>query len=126
MPPDRDAIVLFAHGSRGARWSEPLLRLQAELLRAHPDLAVPIAYLELQPPTLEESLADLAASGKRRIAVAPVFWARGGHILDDLPAILEAFRQRHPDAEVRVLPVLSELPGITAFLAQAIAGMDAG
>lgn len=126
MPLDRDAIVLFAHGSRGAGWSEPLRRLQAELLRSHPNLAVPIAYLELQPPTLEESLAVLAASGKRRIAVAPVFWARGGHILDDLPAILEAFRRAHPGVEIQVLPVLSELPGITTFLAQAIAGMDAG
>lgn len=125
MTQDRDAIVLFAHGARDVRWSEPLFRLQAELRRAHPDLAVPVAYLELQSPSLEESLIALAAAGKRRIAVAPVFWARGGHILNDLPVILDAFRRRHPETGVQVLPVLSELPGMTSFLAQAIAGIDA-
>jgi len=116
-----EAIVLFAHGARDARWAQSLYVL-ADALRAHAGHArVDVAFLELQSPTLPEALEAAAAQGARRIHVVPMFWAGAGHIENDLPAILTPFGARHPEVIVRVLPVLSELPGLLNIIARVIA-----
>jgi sirohydrochlorin cobaltochelatase len=117
-----EAIVLFAHGARDARWAQPLLRLQAVLVRRAPQLRVELAYLELQEPGLPATLEALAGQGLQHIRVAPVFWSMGAHAARDLPALVEAFRARHPSVRVEVLPVLAELPGLLEFVAAALAG----
>jgi len=116
----KDAIVLFAHGARDLRWARPLERLQAELARIRPDAMVRIAFLELQGPDLRQTLTALAAAGARRIDIAPIFWSQGGHIAVELPALVEAFAASQPAIELRVLPVLAELPGMNEFVARAI------
>jgi sirohydrochlorin cobaltochelatase len=118
----RNALVLFAHGARDARWSASLHAL-AEAIRPRVDPAsIRIAFLELQSPTLPEALEAAAAEGARRIHVLPVFWAGAGHIDNELPALLAEFGARRPEVAVRVLPVLSELPGLIEFIAQVVAG----
>jgi sirohydrochlorin cobaltochelatase len=113
-------IVLFAHGARDARWSETLRSLQAEVTAREPSSEVRVAFLEFQQPTLPAVLNDAAARGVRSIAIVPVFWASGGHVANDLPPLLADFRHRHPTIDVRLLPVLSELPGLLAFVADAV------
>jgi sirohydrochlorin cobaltochelatase len=115
-----NAIVLFAHGARDARWSEPLERMREALMHARPQTRVETAFLELQEPGLAGVLEFLAVDGVRRIDIVPVFWSRGGHVAVDLPQLVGAFRDRHAGVEVRVLPVLSELDGMEAFIIGAI------
>ncbi|HYA65354.1 MAG TPA: CbiX/SirB N-terminal domain-containing protein [Burkholderiaceae bacterium] len=116
----RDAIILFAHGAKDARWALPLQQLQRALALARPQLLVQIAFLELQEPSLAQSLATVAAAGCRRIDVAPIFWSQGGHMARELPQMVQEFAAREPGVIIRVLPVLSELPGMEQFLAQVI------
>ncbi|HXW66059.1 MAG TPA: CbiX/SirB N-terminal domain-containing protein [Burkholderiaceae bacterium] len=116
----RDAIILFAHGAKDARWASSLQQLQRALALARPQTSVQIAFLELQEPNLADALAALAAAGCRRIDVAPIFWSQGGHMAQDLPQIVREFLVREPGTDIRVLPVLSELPGMEQFLVQAI------
>jgi sirohydrochlorin cobaltochelatase len=120
------ALVLLAHGSRDPRWAQPLAALQEELRRQDPSLQIELAFLELQPPGLAQVLESLAGEGARRIQVAPVFWSMGGHATRDLPAVVQAFRQQHPEVAVTVLPVLAELPHMNEFLVGALlaAGND--
>ena len=125
-----DAIVLFAHGARDARWSLPLETLAATV-RARaaaagwpdpphvPKPKVRLAFLELQAPALAGVVDELAAAGCIRIDVLPVFWARGGHVQQDLPPLLAELSARHPQLLLRQLPVLSELPGLIEFVADA-------
>jgi sirohydrochlorin cobaltochelatase len=116
-----EALILFAHGARDARWSASLSTL-AEAIRTHVSGAsVRTAFLELQTPTLPEALEAAASEGAQRIHVLPVFWAAAGHIENELPPILSQFSSRHPQVAVRTLPVLSELPGIMDFIARAVA-----
>ena len=116
-----EALVLFAHGARDARWSASLSAL-ARAMRTHAGHAsVRTAFLELQTPTLLEALEAAAAEGARRVHVVPVFWAAAGHIENELPPILAKFSARHPQVAVRVLPVLSELPGMLEFVARTVA-----
>jgi sirohydrochlorin cobaltochelatase len=50
-----------------------------------------------------------------------VFWAAAGHVDRELPPILAQFAGRHPQVDVRTLPVLSELPGMLEVVAGAVA-----
>ncbi|HXY05333.1 MAG TPA: CbiX/SirB N-terminal domain-containing protein [Burkholderiaceae bacterium] len=119
-PRTKNAIVLFAHGARDARWALPLQQLQSALAHARPQTSVQVAFLDLQKPSLAEALRSLAASGHQRIDIAPVFWSQGGHVTQDLPALVREFSSREPQVTLRLLPVLSELPGMNEFVAQAI------
>jgi sirohydrochlorin cobaltochelatase len=114
------AIVLFAHGARDVRWAQPLERLRASIGRSRPQCRIAIAFLELQPPGLPETLAALAAAGVTQVDIAPIFWSKGGHIARDLPALVDTFRAHNPQVGVRVLPVLAELAGMDDFVARAI------
>jgi sirohydrochlorin cobaltochelatase len=114
------AIILFAHGARDARWSTALAALRDRLVAMDQGAEVTTAFLEFQTPTLDEALEAALQRGASELFIVPVFWASGGHVLDDLPARLDAFRSKRPGADVRVLPVLSELPGLLDFVAGAV------
>lgn len=118
----RKALILFAHGARDPRWAEPLERL-AEVIRAHdPGMPVALAFLELMTPTLQQAVDTLAAQGPERIDVLPVFWSGGGHVVRDLPQMLADAQARHPGITMKVLPVLSDLPGVLDAVAAAAIG----
>jgi sirohydrochlorin cobaltochelatase len=118
--PHQRALILFAHGARDARWSQTLGALKERVEARAPQSFVTVAFLEFQPPALESALADAVSRGCTRIDVAPVFWASGGHVANDVPPLLAAFRAAHPQVELTLLPVLSELPGLLDFVADAV------
>ena len=92
--------------------------------RAASACTVRIAYLERMAPTLAQALHELAASGHTTIELVPVFWAAGGHVLHDLPALIEDIGRQHPGLNVAVRPTLSGWPGIMDWLAERIVGED--
>jgi len=114
------ALILFAHGARAQIWAQPLHRLKEEMARIRPDARVEIAFLEIQDPDLMQALLMMVKDGLFEIDIAPVFWSAGGHILQDLPSLIGKFQEIHPDVRIRVLPVLSELPGMSHFVASTI------
>lgn len=118
--PER-AVILFAHGARDARWSQTLGELQERVQARLPAAHVGIAFLEFQSPALPAAIGRALDAGARSIDLLPVFWASGGHMASDVPRLLAELRVRHPALEVRVLPVLSELPGMLDFIADAVA-----
>ena len=120
------AIILFAHGARDARWSQTLSDLRRLVQSRAPNAFVAVAYLEFQPPTLDSVLADAIKGGCRDIDVVPVFWASGGHVANDLPPLLADLRRKHPEITLTLLPVLSELPGLLDFVADAVIAPRSG
>ncbi|MBO4119547.1 CbiX/SirB N-terminal domain-containing protein [Cupriavidus gilardii] len=123
--PARQALVLFAHGARDARWREPFDRLHARLTTMLPDCAVRLAFLELMEPDLPDTLAQLAAQGIDDILVVPVFFGQGGHLRRDLPALLDDCRGRLPGVRIRCAAAVGEadsvLDAIAAYCAAALA-----
>ncbi len=124
IPPS--TIILFAHGSRDPRWAQTLDDLQAALVQQAAaqgrSCVVRQAFLELMEPRLPQVLAELGAQGTTAVAVLPVFWSEGGHVLRDLPALITQAQQQHPQLQVTVWPVLSRWPGLLDWLAgQALA-----
>ena len=111
MAADR-AFILFGHGARDVRWREPFDRLHAMLQAAQPDAAVRLCFLELMTPDLASTVDELAGAGVRGIVVIPVFFGQGGHLRRDLPALLDACRQRHPGIDLRAAPAVGEDDGV--------------
>jgi sirohydrochlorin cobaltochelatase len=115
----KEGIVLFAHGSREPGWAEPFEKIARELRRRSPGLAVELAYLEVMKPSLDETVASLAAAGARRVRIVPVFLGAGGHVKEDLPRLAAAARARHRGLEI----VLEETIGQRAEVIEALAAV---
>ena len=111
------SLILFAHGARNPEWRGPIDALAARLRAALPETRVEAAFLERMAPTLIEAIDAAVAAGSRRVVVAPVFWAPGGHLRHDVPELIAQARERHAGASFEVWPALGEcdavLDGIT-------------
>ena len=90
------AVVLFGHGSRDPLWRRPMEAVAQRLSARDPGLQVRCAYLELNPPDLDTVVAELAASGAAALTLVPMFLGAGKHIREDLPALVDGLRARHP------------------------------
>jgi|SRR6185436_8108540 len=118
MPGTRtSALILFAHGAREAGWAEPFRVVRDKVAASRADLSVELAFLELMSPALGDCADRLAAAGHRRIAVAPLFLAMGGHLKHDLPRLLDGIRSRHAGLEIDLLPPIGEAPALLDAIA---------
>ncbi|HWU98390.1 MAG TPA: CbiX/SirB N-terminal domain-containing protein [Oxalicibacterium sp.] len=102
------AMVLFAHGARDPRWAEPFQRLQALVQKQAPDLVVSLAFLELMSPRLPDLASELAADGIDAVTVVPVFLGQGGHVMRDLPVIVDELKQSYPNMTFRIAGAVGE------------------
>lgn len=106
------ALVLFAHGARAASWAAPFEKLRALAQARMPEVPVSLAFLELMEPRLPEHVAQLAGQGVTGLTIVPVFLGQGGHLLRDLPLMVEQLRADHPRLEVAVAGAVGEDPGV--------------
>lgn len=111
------ALILFAHGARDPRWAAPFERLQQIAQTQLPGVAVRLAFLELMTPRLPETVAQLVADGCTEVNVVPVFLGQGGHVLRDLPLIVEQLHLDHPQLQVKVADAVGENPQVLAAIA---------
>lgn len=117
----RQALILFAHGARAASWAAPFERLR-ELTQARmPGTAVHLAFLELMTPRLPELISSLLAGlpdgAVLDATVVPVFLGQGGHVLRDLPLLLDELRQAHPQLRLKVVEAVGENASVLAAIA---------
>jgi sirohydrochlorin cobaltochelatase len=116
------ALILFAHGARAASWAAPFERLRDLVAARQPDVDVSLAFLELMTPSLPDEVNALVALGARDITIVPVFLGQGGHLLRDLPLLLDQLRASHPQVAFRTVPAVGEDPGVLAAMAAYCAG----
>ena len=110
-------MILFAHGARSAGWAAPFERLR-ELSQARlPHSSVLLAYLELMEPRLPATVAGLVAAGTLEITVVPVFLGQGGHVLRDLPLMLDELRGQYPSVNFKVVEAVGENPLVLQAIA---------
>lgn len=115
-------VVLFAHGSRDPLWRAPIEAVEARMRQQVPGAQVCCAYLELAEPDLPTAVRGLAGRGVRRLTVVPMFLGTGKHAREDLPLLVQALREEHPDMEVIVQGAIGEDPRMTALMAEIAAG----
>ena len=90
----KQALIVFAHGARDPRWAAPFERLREISQAALPETSVRLAFLELMSPRLPEALAGLVQEGCGKVSLVPVFFGQGGHVLRDLPLLVDELRAR--------------------------------
>lgn len=113
------ALVLFAHGARDPRWAEPFRRLQQNIQsQAAPDLTIELAFLELMSPRLPELVAQLVQAGYSELTVVPVFFGQGGHVLRDLPLMMEQLRRAYPGLTLKAAQAVGEDPEVLNAIAR--------
>ena len=106
------ALILFAHGARAASWAAPFERLRDLTQARLPAVPVSLAFLELMEPRLPAEVARLAAEGVAAISVVPVFLGQGGHLLRDLPLLIEQLKIDHPGVTITVAGAVGEDPAV--------------
>lgn len=95
------AIILFAHGARAEAWAKPFRRLQQMLQSQKPELRVELAFLEFMSPNLQDLVQQLEAEGIRQIHLVPIFLGQGGHVMRDLPLMIDEIKLKYPHIEIK-------------------------
>jgi sirohydrochlorin cobaltochelatase len=111
-------IVLFAHGARDPGWALPVQRLAGLVAARDAGARVETAFLEHLPPPLEQAVDNLLREGIHDITVVPVFIAQGGHLKQDLPRIVAAIRDSHPQLMIRLAPPMGESTAVLEAMAE--------
>lgn len=121
-----DAAILLAHGARDERWKQPFARLLDELSAKLAPRRVALAYLEFSPPTLSDAVREVRGAGARRVLVVPVFLSGGGHVMKDVPPLVAAECDAHPDLEFELAGAIGEEPEVSDGIARAVARLARG
>lgn len=123
----KTALILFAHGARDPEWANPMRRVQAAICQRVSEMPVELAFLEFLTPSLPEAAAKLVTQGCDKIVVMPMFIARGGHLKNDLPGIIEMLRSTYPEVEFSLGGAIGEDETVIQAMALAtlkFAGME--
>lgn len=82
-------VVLIGHGSTLPHNKEVLEELRKRVEMRGIFKAARVAFMQLNSPSIEEVLRDLAEDGTKRIVAQPVFIADGAHTKEDIPEKLK-------------------------------------
>lgn len=127
IPCHENSLDSFAHGARDPEWANPMRRVQAAIRQRVSEMPVELAFLEFLTPSLPEAVAKLVAQGCDKIVVMPMFIARGGHLKNDLPGIIEMLRSTYPEVEFSLGGAIGEDETVIQAMALAtlkFAGME--
>lgn len=123
-------LALLAHGSRSPAWAEGFAPLVAAVEAVHGPGAVSLCFLEGFDPDLVAIAAEAARDGVEELRILPLFWSGGGHVMRDVPAMVEraaaaaaeaAQVAGRPAPVLTLLPTVGEQPGVHAAVAALVA-----
>ncbi len=118
-----NAVILLAHGARSAAWAQPFEQLAAGLAAARPERPVRLAFLEFMSPDLPTAVDELAAAGCTAIELIPCFFGGAGHVLRDVPPLLEQAQLRHPGLRIHLQQALGTQPAMQQAMLQVCLGL---
>ena len=85
------------HGSRRQRSNEQLVEMAERVAAFAPDAIVGHAHMEIAEPDIATGFAELVARGASEIRVLLYFLSDGRHVREDVPALVAAAAEDHPD-----------------------------
>jgi sirohydrochlorin cobaltochelatase len=123
---NRSILILFAHGARDPRWAEPFLRIQQMIAALDDTKTVHLAFLEFMTPSLPDLVAQLMREPQEQsrpeqqheITLVPLFLGQGGHVLRDLPRLIDELEQTWPQLRLRRMPAVGEDEAVLAAISQ--------
>jgi sirohydrochlorin cobaltochelatase len=118
--PGQRALLLMAHGSPNEMANAPLRALAARLGASKHYDSVMLSFMELNEPAIPAALAQLVQQGAHDIVAVPLFLQLGGHVAEDLPAIIAAARMRFPDQQITLASYLGYDPLLVEVIADRV------
>jgi sirohydrochlorin cobaltochelatase len=121
-PAPADVTLLVAHGSRNPAAGEAHLALCGAVATASSAAAgravdVVPAYLEIAEPSIPDAIDAAVAGGATTVRVLPHFLGPGNHVQVDIPQIVDAARERHPEVTIELAEHLGADPALVDLLA---------
>ena len=114
---EQSAVILFAHGARDPRWAQPFERIQALVSESLPGTPVELAFLEQMTPDLQTAVARVAQAGVKRVTLIPLFLGAGGHVKDDVAALVRGLEQEYAVLQFCVTSPIGEDDELVAAIA---------
>ncbi len=122
MSANTEAWIVLAHGSRDPHWAASIESIHQRIAKKKPGVRCRLAFMEMMKPSLLEALDDFMTEGKvTRFRIFPLFLSGGGtHMTRDIPAQIEAARQRFPSVEFILNGALGEDASVQEAIAHAV------
>jgi len=96
----KTGVLLFAHGSPVEDANRGVHDLAARIEVAGPHDYVRAAFLDGGQPDLVTGVQQAVAAGIERLIVIPYFLTVGLHLRRDLPKLMAAAKEKHPNLEI--------------------------
>jgi sirohydrochlorin ferrochelatase len=84
----KKGILLVGHGSKLPYNKKLVLETGSLIAKNHPHYIVKCGFMNMDTPTISETLEEFKTEPIDVLVVVPLFLAKGVHILKDIPAIL--------------------------------------
>ena len=98
----KTGILLFAHGSPVEAANQGVHDLAAKIEVAGPYGYVRAAFLDSTQPDLNAGVRQAAEAGVERLILIPFFLTVGLHLRRDLPVLVAAAQEKHPNIHITV------------------------
>jgi len=119
------AVLLVAHGSRVQTSNQEVVDLAGRLAEnLAPGQAATHAFLEMAQPSIPEAIDTLVDGGAPRIVLIPYFLSAGRHVIEDIPALVDAARRRHPGVAIEVTGHFGAQQAVPQLLSAMINGNE--
>ena len=110
------AVILFAHGSAVEQANQGVRELARRIQDGGDYPYVRASFLGPGQPELGPAIAEAAGEGFQRIVVIPFFLTMGTHLRRDLPRLVLAAKQMHPQLEIQVGRSLEDHPEMASLV----------
>lgn len=116
------SLIVIAHGSRRPASNAEVQALTDELRRRVTDRYdyVVCGFLEFAQPTIAAAIDHAVRDGHRALTILPYFLAGGNHIMEDVPALIDAKKAEYPDVTIEIKPHIGAAPAMIDLLAAAV------
>lgn len=98
-----EAIILAGHGSprkQANRMDSVCAILHARMHGNCTKNCVRSAYMEFESPGIEEAIESAIADGATSVVIHPYFLTAGVHVTKDIPQMIAAVQERHPNVRL--------------------------
>ncbi|HOT04344.1 MAG TPA: sirohydrochlorin nickelochelatase [Methanolinea sp.] len=84
----KKGLLLVGHGSK-LPYNKELVESTASLIAGkYPEFIVKCGFMNMNSPSIEEAMAEFQKESIDVLVVAPLFLAKGVHILKDIPSVI--------------------------------------
>ncbi len=117
----KTAVLLMGHGSRVAEANDALYAIAAMVRESSGFEIVEVSFREMHAPNIQAGIDRCVKQGATRILLYPYFLFAGAHVLEDLPAEMDAAAVRYPGLEMTLGKPLGVHPKLAEIVCERIA-----